>query len=53
MDYKDLADLIFPDEKQIEYYEEKGLLYKVKLHANVNITEEMISEWLKNYNENR
>ena len=37
----------------IEYYEEKGLLYKVKLHANVNITEEMISEWLKNYNENR
>ena len=37
----------------IEYYEEKGLLYKVKLHASVNITEEMISEWLKNYNENR
>ena len=37
----------------IEYYEEKGLLYKVKLHANVNITEEMISEWLKNYNESR
>ena len=37
----------------IEYYEEKGLLYKVKLHARVNITEEMISEWLKNYNENR
>ncbi|MBS5864006.1 MAG: nucleoside monophosphate kinase [Clostridium sp.] len=39
--------------KDIEYYEEKGLLYKVKLHANVNITEEMISEWLKNYNESR
>ena len=37
----------------IEYYEEKGLLYKVKLHASVNITEEMVSEWLKNYNENR
>ena len=40
-------------QKPIEYYEEKGLLYKVKLHASVNITEEMISEWLKNYNENR
>ena len=37
----------------IEYYEEKGLLYRVKLHANVNITEEMVSEWLKNYSENR
>ena len=37
----------------IEYYEEKGLLYRVKLHASVNITEEMVSEWLKNYNENR
>ena len=39
--------------RAVKYYEEKGLLYKVKLHANVNITEEMISEWLKNYNENR
>lgn len=33
----------------LDYYEEKGLLYKVKLHANVNITKEMITEWLEEY----
>lgn len=37
----------------IKYYEEKKLLYRVKLHANINITEEMTKEWLKSYNENR
>ena len=52
MNKYDLADKAVSD-KWTKYYEEKGLLYKVKLHASVNITEEMISEWLKNYNENR
>ena len=33
----------------LDYYEEKGLLYKVKLYANVNITKEMITEWLEEY----
>ena len=33
----------------LDYYEEKDLLYKVKLHANVNITKEMITEWLEEY----
>ena len=37
----------------IEYYEKKKLLYRVQLHANVNITKEMISEWLENYKANR
>ena len=35
----------------IEFYEEQKLLYKVKLHASVNITEDMLKEWLKNYKE--
>lgn len=33
----------------LDYYEEKDLLYKVKLHANVNITKEMIATWLEEY----
>ena len=37
----------------IEFYEEQNLLYRVKLHASVNITKEMIKEWLENYNKNR
>ena len=37
----------------IKYYEEKKLIYKVELHANIDITEEMTKEWLANYNSNR
>ncbi len=37
----------------IKYYEEKKLIYRVELHANIDITEEMTKEWLANYNSNR
>ena len=37
----------------IKYYEEKNLIYRVELHANIDITEEMTKEWLANYNSNR
>ena len=37
----------------IKYYEEKNLIYRVELHANIDITEEMTKEWLVNYNSNR
>ena len=37
----------------IKYYEEKKLIYRVELHANIDITEEMTKECLANYNSNR
>lgn len=37
----------------IKYYEEKKLIYRVELHANIDITEEMTKEWIENYNSDR
>lgn len=37
----------------IKYYEEMNLIYRVELHANIDITEEMTKEWIANYNSNR
>lgn len=37
----------------IKYYEEMNLIYRVELHANIDITEKMTKEWIANYNSNR
>ena len=37
----------------IKYYEEMNLIYRVELHANIDITEEITKEWIANYNSNR
>lgn len=40
-------------EDLIKYYEEMNLIYRVELHANIDITENMTKEWLENYSSNR
>ena len=48
MDYKELADLIFPDAKEISYYEEKGMVSKVDAAKAIDEIWPELKEILKN-----